>query len=150
MDALLYASIAWSVVGFVLGWVTCRAAVKVAEADAKRKRAGDMSKTSRMDVVRAALGILILLLLLVSGYGYYKTTSCQTEYNRAVAEALFQRADAQRQESEAQIELLTATLSGNREAARRETNEYIAALHELERARSENPLPSPPDCRRFR
>lgn len=103
-----------------------------------------------MDVVRACLGVLLLLILLMSGISYYRTTSCQTAYNQDVSESLAARADYQAREAEAQIRLLTAQLSGNRDVARRATLEYIDALRDLARARDENPVPPPPDCGRFR
>lgn len=108
-----------------------------------------MSKKARMDVVRTFLGILILLMLMVVGINYYRTTSCQTAYNEAVAEALSARSEYQEREAEAQIKLLTTSLAGDRAATRVATDEYMQALRDLIRVRDQHPVPPPPDCGRF-
>lgn len=146
MTTQLFASLAWSGAGFALGWLTCWFALRAAEADARRYGVTNVKKVARMDVVRAILGVVLLLLVIMTSFRYYTATSCQTEYNQVIAEALILRSDSQKQEGLAQIELLTASLSGDREAALRETREYIAAITELEHVRLRSPLPSPPDC----
>jgi hypothetical protein len=103
-------------------------------------------RTHKGDIVKAVIGVLLLLMVLGSGIRYYKTTTCQTNYNKSVSLSLAQRSEAQKQEGQAQIELLTASLGSDREAAARETREYIAAIQELERVRAASPIPAPPDC----
>lgn len=110
----------------------------------------DTKSVRQLDVLRVVVGVLLLLLVALSGYRYYVATECQTDYNLVVAEALNQRSDAQRLEGEAQIALLTASLGPDRAAAARATRDYIEAIAELERVRASNPLPPPPDCGSFR
>ena len=76
-------------------------------------------------------------------------TSCQTEYNKAVAEALKQRSEAQGEEAAAQIKLLTTNTQGDPQRGKIARDEYIAAVLKLEKIRAENPLPASPDCGGF-
>ena len=148
MSVQVYDAVVWSAAGFALGWITCWFILRAEYLEARR--GGGRSMASRTEAARAAIGVLILVLVLLTGIRYYQVTSCQTEYNKEVAESLFQRAEAQRREGVAQIELLTASLSDNEEAARQETREYIEAIAELERVRASSPIPVAPDCGEFR
>jgi H+/Cl- antiporter ClcA len=149
MSSQLFSAIAWSVAGFVVGFFTCWACLRAARAERIREDHVKGTKGSRSDVYRAILGVAILLMVIFSGYRYYTATTCQTKYNEAVAEALAQRSEAQRAEGAAQIELLTASLSGDPVRGVQETRDYISAISALERVRAANPLPAPPDCGRF-
>lgn len=143
----LFEGLVWSAAGFVGGFSLCWLVLKSAALNVVEGTVP--SRVSRFEVFRAILGVLILVLLTISGIQYYRTTSCQTDYNQAVAAALQLRADYQIREGQAQIDLLSATLSGDRASARMETERYIQAIRDLERVRDEHPVPSPPDCRGF-
>lgn len=147
MTVELYAAIVSSCVGFLIGNIVgCFLSVRLTGEKADGRRGGKGMAFARPDWARLSLGLVILVLLLVSGIRYYEKTSCQTAYNEAVAEALFSRSEAQRVQTQAQIELLEASLSGNRDLAMRETREYIDANRELERVRVASPYPHSPDC----
>jgi hypothetical protein len=144
----LLEGLVWSLAGFLGGFSLCWFVLRSASTNAVEGAVSSTTRSRRPEIIRAIIGVLILVMVVVSGIRYYQHTNCQTEYNRAVSAALSQRSEAQSQEGQAQVELLTATLSGDSEAIRRETREYIEAITELERARLASPLPPPPDCRR--
>ncbi|MFA7264898.1 MAG: hypothetical protein WC054_01060 [Candidatus Nanopelagicales bacterium] len=145
MAPSLYSALLWSGGGFVLGWATCWLAIRSAQADATTT-GGKRVRATKFELFRSFVGLAILILVVLSGISYYRTTSCQITYNKAVSQALTDRSEAQRVETQAQVELLTATLAGDREAAARETQKYISAIRELERVRAAAPLPPPPNC----
>jgi hypothetical protein len=103
----------------------------------------------RVDIFKSILGICILALLVLSSIRYYQATSCQTRYNIAVHDSLKQRSDAQRDEADAQIKLLTANTHGDPVLGRIAITEYVDAIRKLEQVRSENPLPDNPNCGAF-
>lgn len=152
MTVQLHEAFAWSVAGFVLGgvvgllismcWSNCKAVCL-------KEKKMPLFNRSEWDWTRVVLGLVILFLITISGVRYYQTTSCQTRYNEAVTAALSSRSEAQRVQTLAQIELLEASLSGDREAAIRETREYIEANQELERVRALSPYPPSPNCGDF-
>ncbi len=148
MSHLLNA-LAWSGGGFAMGFLTCWIGVRAAIAESKRTGGSTKVKSNRLEVARSAIGVLILLMLLLSGVRYYQSTSCQTEYNREIAQSLSDRSEAQGKEGLAQIDLLTASLGTDREAARKATEDYIEAIAELERVRAASPVPPPPNCGDF-
>lgn len=144
----LFEGLVWSAAGFVVGFSLCWLVMRSVAINTM-EGAVSFRRSRRFEVLRVVIGVMLLLMVVLSGIRYYQTTKCQQEYNRAVSESLTQRSEAQRQEGLAQIELLTASLSGDRDAAIRETHEYIAAVTELERVRAASPLPPPPNCRDF-
>lgn len=145
MNPSVLSALVWSALGFGLGWLSCRIAMKTGTTEAKRS--GNVSRRRiAYEVTQSLVGVLILVMVVVSGVQYYRNTSCQRAYNEVVAQSLSARSEAQRVEAQAQVELLTATLSGDNAALARETREYIAAIQELESVRSSSPLPESPNC----
>ena len=138
----------WAVSGFVLGFVSCWLLVKVSMLPRSERRKFVLKRT-KAEVLRGALGVLILCMGLFASIQYYRVTSCQSKYNAAVAEALSQRSEAQRVTSMAQISLLTATLQGNREASAKAISDYIQSLKDLEEVRAATPYPQPAKCGEF-
>lgn len=146
----------WSGGGLVLGLLLGYFGRKALEATVNTTPQGPTKTRStfaigarRIEIKRALSvmgGIIVLLLAVVSSVRYYQVTACQADYNRGVQRALFERSDASRQETEAQIKLLTSQSSGDPAAGRAAILEYITALQELERARAVNPLPNPDQC----
>jgi hypothetical protein len=159
MDRLLEASI-WSLAGFVFGWTACLLAAHVVHPQSEKATGMNLS----FERVRLALGVLILVLVTVTGIQYYRVTSCQTHYNNQVADALAERAEAQRQETTASLEKLRGqrdflnviTQTRDPEMSRLATAQYakslddqVQALEKLDRTRRANPIPSAPNCGAF-
>jgi hypothetical protein len=144
--SLLLSALLWSVAGFVIGFFTCWFIFKTPRQRQSEAKTVKNTLKARPEVKRALLGLAILLMLVLSSVNYYRVINCQTDYNKAIAAALNLRSEAQRDEGKAQIELLTASLSGDRARALQETHEYIDAISRLEQVRASNPLPDPPDC----
>lgn len=98
------------------------------------------------------LGVLLLMLAVGSVFSTVlanerlaSVAECQSRANEQLRDAIADRANAQRQESDGQRRLLEATLgrAGTEQAIR----DYLAALDELDIARRANPLPEQVDCR---
>lgn len=139
----------WSLGGLVVGYALCWYVTESSMRSGKELSMESL-RMRRMEVFRAILGVVILVMVLISSIRYYQVTSCQTEYNVAVANALRERSTAQGETSDAQIALLTVQ-NPNRDPviAKQAIDRYIASLLELERVRKANPLPEPPDCGAF-
>lgn len=138
-------ALVWSFAGFVGGFCLCWVLMRSAYANA-REGSVVSRREFRIELVRAVIGLMLLIMVVLSGVSYYHTTTCQTSYNASVAVALQDRSQAQGEQSRAQIELLQASISGDQVAALRETREYIAATAELERVRQQSPIPDQPNC----
>jgi hypothetical protein len=129
------------IVGYGLGYFSRQAADGDPTAPQPPRR-----RASRTEILRAVIGLVLLLLVLASTVRYYRVTSCQQGYLQAVQTSLTARSDAQGAEAEAQIELLTTPTGGDPTAGRVAVQRYVDALRELERVRRENPLPGPDSC----
>lgn len=103
-------------------------------------------RASRTDIVRAVVGVAILILMFVSTLRYYQVTDCQAGYLGAVQASLKARSDATGQDTVAQIKLLTAQASGDPDAAKAAALDRIDSLRALDRSRAANPLPGPASC----
>lgn len=143
-DKLIYGLI-WSLGGLVVGYVLCWIVTESALRAMEEQKSVDI-RGYRIDTFRVILGVFILLMVILSSVRYYQVTSCQTDYNIAVAEALKQRSEAQGTETTAQIKLLTIDTHGDPAIGRMARDEYLASIRNLEKIRAENPLPANPNC----
>lgn len=145
----LFEGLAWSAFGFMIGFCLCWLLLRPANKNAKEASHMPRSSWWNTDKAQSVIGVVILIMLFVTGASYYHTSSCQTDYNQAVASSLNERSVYSGQQSMAQADLLQATLSDDPLKIQSATREYLTVLDQLEKVRAANPIPTAPDCSGF-
>lgn len=149
MTVRILEGLLWSLGGLVVGYSLCWFVTEMSLRAVEESVVSNL-RGRRAEAFRALVGLVILALVLLTSIRYYQATSCQTEYNTQVAEALRQRSEAQGAETFAQIQLLTTeNPTRDPEVGRQALARYVAALQELERVRAAHPIPEPPKCGGF-
>lgn len=172
MTAYVISSLAWALLGFVVGWAigrVTRAAALIEEAamtepteDPPPVRVTWWARVSRRPTADQLLGLVVVILAVASVIVMAVSVSaqqaeieraqqsikCQTRFNQAFAGALNERTAAAARERDGQAALLDAIVLEPRDRAR--TAEaikiYRAQLEDAKAQRAANPLPEQPSC----
>lgn len=161
-EVLVYVvnSLAWSLVGFVLGWLLAslrRDVTDIREAIV-RDETTDEREHQRIDRASRVLGIIVALLAVVTVVQAYvfqreraEVIGCQTQYNAAIADATRARAQLANEDRHALNTLLLSIYErrGDERAQLRAYTDWVNTTRRTEVERKQHPLPELPkgDCR---
>lgn len=144
----LVQSLAWSMLGFVLGYFLGRATGEVHIVNVKTDEDYRVPNHRRFDVVVGTsviiLSILSVILASMAISRRGDQVACQSQYNAAVADALRARTEAANEDRTALTKLVSGVAqSKSSEDTLRALNQYLATTRKTEQDRAETPLPDP-------
>lgn len=162
-------ALAWSAIGFVAGYLTCRlrsdiqeikeAVVADVEGSAAERHSGEVRREDRSKRTQwqtVAIGVFIILLsIFTAGQTWYSSgrdreiveeskriTECQAQYNSDLAKVTIKRAEYAAEDRKALTNMVSTVLTGPTPQIRKRAIErYLEITSMNERLRSQNPLP---------
>lgn len=152
----LVQSLAWSVLGFLLGYAVGKTTrdvhiVNVRDDSPPQKIPPSLRKFDA--VIGTAVLLMAVLSVIMSSITLARLgdkIDCQARYNERVSEALTARTRAAADDRKAMLNLVTsAARADTREESVAALNRYLEAAADADAARARNPFPEPPSesCR---
>lgn len=142
-------SFCWSLIGFLLGWLSCREMLFISQI---REAVVPKEERERTDQKTQAnsrlLGWVVVLLAVVSVLqgSYYtwqnqKVAQCQASYNADFAKVLRLRAQWADEDKKAESKLFSDFLGAKPGTGRNILQEYLDVTNRTDKLRQETPLP---------
>lgn len=152
-------SAAWSLAGFLLGWLLGHLGRKIHDLEevvampssrpTHRPRRMPFTWERVAGVVLIVLSAATIVTAATSAHQLQQTTKCQTVYNVALRDMLWQRTDSTQRVRQAQREFITALSAPEVQTldeARPALDRYRLAIEADAAARDRTPVPAAPNC----
>lgn len=137
-DDYLVQSLAWSLCGFLVGWLL---------GGLGRELIGAPMRVWSQRVIGLVVIVMAVITMITSvsvNLRLERVTQCQAQFNADYRQALAERVDAANQEREAQRILIVSITRGTDD--QQALNGYLSALDAADANRRENPLPPHVNC----
>lgn len=158
--AYLMHSAAWSLAGFLLGWLLGHLGRRISNLEevvsmppssrpAHRPGRSPFTWERVAGVVLVVLSAVTIITAATSAHQLQRTTECQTAYNVALRDLLGQRTESTQRVRQAQRDFIAALAAPGVETldeARPALDRYRGAIEADAAARDRTPVPAAPNC----
>lgn len=156
-------SLAYSLLGLIIGFVLGRATKEVHEIKEKivepdhhpqhekpsRKQGQGVMKSRTLGVMLIVLALLTVLMSSLTAVQDRAQSDCFRRYNVAFGKAFSERAKAADADRASLNKMLTAINTPDQATRARVYQQYLDELAQTDKQRKANPLPQPPDAAKF-